>query len=203
MPTEGMKIRESLNGGVAGDTAAPARGRGPAPVEQLAAALLRRHRPQNPHRRRLALSRQPHSAGGAGKAFCQRAAQGRRRADLSRHSGREGRRGRRGCAVSGGGYGGEGSRQRSGADLHDERWGYRRLRAALSAALCAPGARRRLQALRAGARPARGAAHACACVRSRRACRRGDPRRPARGGRVERRRVLSDRTPAESGFSAA
>jgi hypothetical protein len=34
MPTEGMKIRESLNGGVAGDSAAPARGRGLAPVEQ-------------------------------------------------------------------------------------------------------------------------------------------------------------------------
>jgi uncharacterized protein len=34
MPTEGMKIRESLNWGVAGDTAAPARDRGPAPVEQ-------------------------------------------------------------------------------------------------------------------------------------------------------------------------
>ena len=34
MPTEGMKIRESLNGGVAGDSAPPARGRGLAPVEQ-------------------------------------------------------------------------------------------------------------------------------------------------------------------------
>jgi uncharacterized protein len=34
MPTEGMKIRESLNWGLAGDTVAPTRGRELAPVEQ-------------------------------------------------------------------------------------------------------------------------------------------------------------------------